>query len=328
MLPVYNAEQYLREAVESILHQSYPHFELLLINDGSTDGSETICKSFTDERIRYIKNETNLGLIASLNKGIELAKGDYIARMDADDVSLPKRFEAQVQFFQKHPDAVVVSTDHYGWYGTKKIHIKNHYSSDELKSILLFATCFCHPTVMLKNCFKEKNTWYDKDARHVEDYKLWTELAFHGGFYNVNTPLLLYRSHAQQVSNIHHTVQLKNSEAIRAAYLKALGFNYTSAQYAIHNAIGNNVFFTSLIQLQEAEKLLLFLRTENERLNRFQKEAFDTITLKFWMDSCGHSNLGFKAFRLFHASVLTNTSRVRFKDRLKLLVKCMLRSTR
>ena len=104
LMPVYNGEMYLREAIDSILHQTFTDFEFLIINDGSTDNSETIILSYDDSRIRYEKNDSNLKLIATLNKGIELAKGKYIVRMDADDISIPDRIEKQVAFLEKNPD--------------------------------------------------------------------------------------------------------------------------------------------------------------------------------------------------------------------------------
>ena len=103
LMPVYNGEKYLQQAIESILKQTFTDFEFLIINDGSTDNSENIILSYDDSRIRYIKNEENLRLIRTLNKGIELAKGKYIARMDCDDISLPYRFEKQLKEFQNNP---------------------------------------------------------------------------------------------------------------------------------------------------------------------------------------------------------------------------------
>src|SRR5215218_8078213 len=93
ILPVYNAEKYLKAAIDSILNQTFPDFELLIINDGSSDGSEKIIKSYTDNRIVYVKNGENSGLINTLNKGIDLATGEFIARMDGDDIAVPERFE-------------------------------------------------------------------------------------------------------------------------------------------------------------------------------------------------------------------------------------------
>ena len=109
ILPAYNAEKFLREAIDSILGQTYKNFELIVLNDGSTDRTEDIILAYDDPRIRYVKNEKNLKLIKTLNKGIDLAKGEYIARMDADDISLPRRFEIEVNYLQEHSDIDVVS---------------------------------------------------------------------------------------------------------------------------------------------------------------------------------------------------------------------------
>ena len=110
ILPAYNAERFLEEAIDSILAQTYKNFELIVLNDGSTDRTEEIILSYNDPRIRYIKNESNLKLIKTLNKGIALARGKYIARMDADDISLPTRFEKEIEFMEIHPDIGVCSS--------------------------------------------------------------------------------------------------------------------------------------------------------------------------------------------------------------------------
>jgi glycosyltransferase involved in cell wall biosynthesis len=325
VLPVYNAEAYLQEAVTSILQQSYTHFEFILINDGSTDNSEKICLAFNDKRIIYIKNETNLGLITTLNKGISLAKGEYIARMDADDVALPNRFKMQIEAFQRYTDALVVSSDYYSLNGSQKTKVCNRKLSDEMKTTLLFATCFCHPTVMIKNNFAKLNLCYDATSKHVEDYKLWMDLSFHGKFYNVAEPLLLYRSHPQQVSALYNDTQLKNSNLLRENYLKQLGFTFTEDELRIHNSIGNNEFITSLEQLKAIEKWLLNLVQQNQKLKMFEEQLFINIMYKFWLDSCGNTNLGFKAFNCYKHSALKNLLPQVFYWKWKLALKLLIR---
>src|SRR5688500_300589 len=110
ILPVYNGQLFLKAAIESILNQSYGNFELLIINDGSVDDTEKIIFGFNDLRIRYIRNERNLGLIATLNKGLDLAKGEYIARMDNDDISLPARLEKQLAYLEENKHVSVLAT--------------------------------------------------------------------------------------------------------------------------------------------------------------------------------------------------------------------------
>ncbi len=125
LMPVYNAEKYLKTAIESILKQTFSDFELLIINDGSTDGSEEIIRSFNDKRIRLFNNEQNLGIIKTLNKGLNLAKGEYIIRMDADDISLPDRLELQVKYMEENPGIGISGTQARIFGDTKKFTIKN-----------------------------------------------------------------------------------------------------------------------------------------------------------------------------------------------------------
>lgn len=197
ILPVYNGEKYLKEAVDSILSQTFTDFELLLLNDGSTDASEDIIQSYTDERIVYIKNEENRGLIFTLNKGIDLAKGDYIARMDADDVTVPQRLEKQLAHLEKNKTVMLFTRvkliDAAGnrlpdWEddarNTKPAQIKNFLKKDN---------CLAHPTAMSSaNLFKQYRYRYNQ--KYSEDYDLWLRLLADGYIIEkLNEPLLLHR---------------------------------------------------------------------------------------------------------------------------------------
>ena len=109
LMPAYNASLYIKESIESMLNQSFSDFELLIINDGSKDNTSEVVKSIVDERIRLVENEQNLGLANTLNKGMKLAKGEYLARMDADDLSTPNRLQTQVDYLDSHPDVILCS---------------------------------------------------------------------------------------------------------------------------------------------------------------------------------------------------------------------------
>ena len=219
-MPVYNAEKYLDAAIRSVLNQSYTHYEFIIINDGSTDNSETIILSFKDERIKYIQNETNLKLIATLNLGFEQSKGKYIARMDADDVSHPQRIEKQVSFF--------VSNIEYGLLGTGVTLIKNgkkepliyHLDHDSLKFALAFYCPFIHPSVMIrKEVLEGMDVVFDNMYLHAEDYELWTRLAFKTKMANLPEYLLNYRIHDSQISSQHFVFQTELADEIRRKYL-------------------------------------------------------------------------------------------------------------
>ena len=325
VMSVYNGEKYLREAIESILNQTYTDFEFIIINDGSNDKSLEIIKSYSDPRIMLIDNGINKGLIFSLNKGIEIAKGKYIARMDQDDISLPERFKLQVNQFKDHPNAIIVGSDYYLLNGKKNTYIKNINDSDYNKAVLLFSPCFCHPTVMMKNVFRETNISYDKQFVHAEDYKLWTDLSHIGEYLNVDKPLLKYRHHASQISNQKHEFQLNISKLIREHYLQKLNFTLSEAQFEVVNIIGNNTFIKSVELLKEIESCLLHLKEQNDVHYPFNDASFKRFLQKFWLDSCGNTDLGMKAYSLYFKSKISTYSDLSFVDKNIFLAKCVIR---
>ena len=327
-MSVYNGSKYLHEAITSILNQTFTDLEFIIINDGSVDDSEEIIKTFKDERIIYINNEKNVGLIESLNKGLVAAKGKFIARMDADDVAMPQRLELQVKAFEASPGAIVIGSDYFLLTGKRTSHIKNKNNSDYQKAVLLFSPCFCHPTVMMKNVFKEKNLFYNSNYVHAEDYKLWTDLAALGEFKNVTEPLLKYRSHSAQISAQYNATQLNISEKIRKEYCDQLNFTLSDEQFALLNSIGNNVFITSMEVLENIEVLLLHLKDQNKKHRSFGENDFNLFLHKFWFDSCGYSNLGLAAYSKYSRSMLSKVTKVSLDKKSKLLTKCLVRKFR
>jgi len=201
VLSVYNAEKYLSEAIESILNQSYGNFEFIIINDGSTDRSLEIIKSYEDVRIILISRE-NRGLAASLNEGIIKATGKYIARMDADDISFPERFEKQITFMEDNHEI--------GICGTAVImfgeHINNSLwrlarNDQAIRTELLFSSSLAHPTVMIRRALLiENELFYNEKFIHAEDIELWTRLEKYTKFANLKSPLLKYRVAENSIS--------------------------------------------------------------------------------------------------------------------------------
>lgn len=197
LLPVYNAERYLREAIGSVLQQTFTDFELLAINDGSTDSSEAIVLSFGDERIRYISNKGNKGLIYTLNRGIELARGQYIARMDGDDICHPQRLEKQVAYLQQSSVALVASTvEMISENGSPLPPWKDdrqHTTPQSIRAFLLRDNCIAHPSIMARTEVMREYR-YQSDQKEAEDYDLWLRLSADGQeIAKINEPLLRYR---------------------------------------------------------------------------------------------------------------------------------------
>ncbi|RNC68873.1 MAG: glycosyltransferase [Desulfuromonadales bacterium] len=196
ILPVYNGSQYLREAIDSILAQSYLDFEFLIIDDGSTDDSSVIISSYTDPRIRFF-SQKNRGLASTLNRGIALASGAYIARQDQDDVSLPERLARQLAFLAANPDYGMVGTWATIWEGATPTERSHRHSTEnlKLKFDLLFDNPFVHSSMMIRKSVFESVGGYstDRDRQPPEDYELWSRVARCNRVGNVPEILHVYR---------------------------------------------------------------------------------------------------------------------------------------
>ena len=208
ILPVYNSEAFIEKAIQSVLGQSFFDFELIIINDGSTDQSEKIILSFTDARIVYLKNEKNFGLIYTLNKGIELAQGKYIARMDADDICLPDRLAKQTAFLDKNENVSAVATviDFINEQDEKKgvwYLDRETITAEQIRRKMPYENCIAHPTVMVRSAIIKKLK-YKPYQENIEDYDLWLRMLNRGlRIEKIDTPLLLYRVHSNSVTSLH-----------------------------------------------------------------------------------------------------------------------------
>ena len=213
LMPVYNAALYLREAMDSILNQKFTDFEFLILNDGSTDTSEEIVESYGDARIRYVKNKKNLGLVDTLNKGIDLARGMYIARMDADDISLPGRLARQVDFMDQNSDMGACGTA-YQYFGEADRVISPPGNFKESFTLLSSTSCLGHPTSMLrKSVLDQYALRYENEYQDAEDYALWIRMSWVSRLSSLPETLLLYRWHAGNKSKTDVNCRLARAKA-------------------------------------------------------------------------------------------------------------------
>lgn len=270
VMPVYNGQKYLSEAIDSILNQTFINFEFIIIDDGSTDKSEEIILSYNDKRIVYIKNETNLQIVESLNRGISIAKGKYIARMDADDISLPQRLEKQLLFMEKNPNIDVVGT----WYETfgDKHEVFYPLKRDcEIKAKLLFDSAFAHPTVMIRTT-SLSHLKYENQYNKVEDYALWISMSSTSTFANLPEVLLRYRYHRNQTMQQYESTQEKIAKHLRLMMLEqALDIKPTNQEEQIHHAIAT----FSPVDLFILEPWLIKLSKENKKYSFVEYSCFD-----------------------------------------------------
>lgn len=287
LMPVFNGVPFLSEAISSILRQTFEDFEFLIIDDGSTDGSGRIIESFDDTRIRFVKNEVNLGLVAALNCGMQLARGEYIARMDADDISRPHRIARQVRFLETSPKVGVCGS----W--VKFFPKERHYiwklpaTSEEIKCRMFHAVGLAHPSVMLRRkLFLDHGLFYDPAYTHIEDYELWGRALQFMDFANIKEVLLDYRISPDQVCSRHRAEQLAAVAPLRLQRVRELGVEPTADQQKLHEAIMNGSLPPDEKILDSAELWLLHLDKANREAGIYSAHLFTRRLLDIWFEIC------------------------------------------
>lgn len=251
VMPAYNAEMYIREAIDSIICQSFVDFECIIVDDGSTDSTREIVRSFADKRIVLLESKHDF--ITSLNLGMNTAQGKYIARMDADDIMHPERLKIQHVIMEAEPIITVCGTwMEYIGEGVTPRSIAGSISGLVEYPLLQFlkGNFMFHPTAMIRKSFLEENQLNYENYAYAEDLKLWTEIAKLGGvFYIENQPLLYYRISETQVTNQKRDEQKATAERI---LLEVLNWFLDRNKY---NYLELESCFKSLIALQEKDLL-------------------------------------------------------------------------
>lgn len=276
IMPVHNGETYLREAIGSILDQTFRDFELILIDDASDDRTPEIIKEYADTRIRLLTNAENQGLTRNLNRAVDIAEGQYIARMDADDIALPERLARQVAFMEKHPDHGLCGT----WaktFGAYEVPVNFPTHHEELKCCLLFQNPVVHPSVMFRAAIIKKIR-YDETLRVAQDYELWQRIARHAKIANLPEYLLRYRVHETSTSSTRQAQQEEVRNKVIYNYLYALGIEPTPKELEIHNTIARVKADKDRLDLNYLPDMYLWMN-KLLRQNR-QRKIFDQTTLE------------------------------------------------
>jgi len=202
LLPVRNGSAHLPAALESIFAQTFRDFELLVIDDGSTDRTPEILRAVQDPRLRVVTNPQNIGLVPALNRGLELARGEFVARQDHDDVSLPERLQKQVDYLRAHRECVLVGTEatQTDGQGRRMYRLLRPHRPEDIRWYLCFDNAFIHSSVMFRRQVVRQEFGGYAPSFHSEDYALWSRIARSRETANLPGPLLLYREHASSVT--------------------------------------------------------------------------------------------------------------------------------
>lgn len=329
LMPVYNAEPFLREAIDSILNQTFTDFEFVIINDGSSDRSEEIIKSYTDPRIRYYKNEQNLKLIATLNKGIDLVSTPYIARMDADDISLPARLQLQYELMELHPEIGLCGTWYESFNDDKVLGVVPY--GPEHATICfkhLFQIHLSHGTGMFRtSVLKEHGLYFNPDFSHAEDYELWSRISTVTRLANIQQVLYRVRHHENEVSKKYSDVQQANSYRVKAHLFKLIGVDVTREEMDIFQSLSYHRYEHSDKFLHGATVLLEKMMHARGYEMFFNKSFYETKLAEYWFNL--HYNTtpfsGLTAFNKYHASPLSSLKPVALSTNAKFILKGLLK---
>ena len=272
IMSVYNGEDYLSEAIESVLNQTFKEFEIIIINDCSKDGTSEILNKYAelDERVKVHTNEVNLRLPSSLNKAISLARGKYIARMDADDICLPERLQKQYEFMENNPDVALSScrfmTLKNGAYSSGGCGGKT--DKESIKALLLVTNPILHPGIIAK-ADVIRSLEYDKNFTCIEDMELWSRFIMEG--YDVRILpeyLMIYRLHDKQITETTLSKQHKEVVEIQKRYYSMFleAMNNEQEEFYI-----NGIYFRENIDINKFCKFFKWLKTVNKKTKSFDK---------------------------------------------------------
>ena len=324
LMPVYNCREYVREAIDSILGQTFRDFEFLIIDDGSTDDTNEIIRKYSDDRIIIHKNEKNLGLIATLNKGLDLAKGRYIARMDGDDISVSSRLEKQINFLEAHPDYIACGS----WVETfkeneKTIDIKYNEKYELIRIKSMYQNHFCHGSSLFKtDIVKKYNLRFENKFIHAEDYYFFVKLSEIGKLYNIQEILLRVRQHNSNVSALSHQIQHKNSINVIKYQLNKIGINANDINFNLYFRFFYSNFDLNKEEINITENFLINLIKANSESKYFPQNVFFEYITNKWFSLCMNSTFnGYWIYKKFKKSILSKKNKITKSDELKLILK-------
>lgn len=324
--PVFNAAAYLDVSLDSVMRQTFTDFELIIVDDGSTDRSMDIVASRDDRRIRVVQHGENRGLAAARNTGLAAARGEYVAWLDADDACHPKRIAEQVTFLDSNQNVAICGT----WAKTigEQSGQRWRYPMDDatLKARMLFDDPFVTSSVMLRRKVLSKNDlWFDLSFPPAEDYELWERVLRVSGAANIPRFLTSYRLHGAQTSVNALARQRENVWRVQERQLHRLGVFPSAEEKDVHARLGLYQYAEDDRFIKEAKTWLERLSGANRATGVYPREVFDYVLFTKWAGVCGGARKRpVYAMRLFQSSALARAARLTDMHRLQLMARCFL----
>ncbi len=307
-MPVYNAEKYIKRAIDSVMGQTYPYFELIIVNDGSSDRSKEIILSYSDNRIRYFENEVNLGIAKTRNKCIQYADGKYIAVLDNDDIALPNRLEKQVEFLESDLDYALCGSFYEVIDGEDRIihKMKLPVTDKAIKTYLLFENCFCNSSVMIQSKLLKVRP-YIESFDMIEDYYFLYTVSRNKKLRNLPIFATQYRVHGKNTSIDKLEGMRKLRKKMDEMILNDLGIAFTDEEFTLHThfASGNFEFFDNTVRIIGLESWLIKLYKHLESTRRYDMVLVEKIFIRRWI-------LIFNRTKNFSGKIIFNKLFLRF----------------
>jgi len=328
LMSVYNGEKFLREAVDSILQQTFHDFEFLIIDDASTDSTANILQRYEDPRIILIRNPENLGLTKSLNKGLKRAMGDFIARMDADDVSLVQRLEKQVLFMDAHPDIGVCGTWMEMTGDSTNSVLSSATKHEEIITGFLFGNTIFHPTVIIrKETIFNLGEFYDEQYQQAQDMEYWVRLSNREvKFANISEVLLKYRLHDTNVGKIFVDNQGKNADSVMYMQVQKLGIVLTEEEKLSYTVLKKGIP-ANQESVEKVSQLITKILKANDTKKIYPAPVLSRELAQRWLRVCLHSSsIGLSAWRIYFNNAVSRHQKLNFLLKTYFYVKCLLRS--
>jgi glycosyltransferase involved in cell wall biosynthesis len=326
-MPVYNAEHYLNESIDSILNQSYTDYEFVIVNDGSTDRSAEVIKAYTDPRIRFIENQQNMGLIASLNIGLETCTGEYIVRMDQDDFSLPHRIEKQVRFMDENPEYGLIGC----WFEDFGENIESkvvRYSSDDthIRIRHLYQTHIAHPTAVLRKSVIDKfNLRFDASFVHGEDYAFWVQMSAYCKLSNYPEMLVRKRDHPRNITNQFASTMQATCAKVKQKQFHQMGLDLNTDEVNLYTRFADSEWSFDSDEMKTLSHLLERIQSANEKSSFIPKNAYSQyLSSKFFHLCYNIKSIGKQGWEMFFASSLSKNYKISLSEKAKFRVKSIL----
>ncbi len=324
VLPVYNGEKYLGAAIQSVLAQTCGDFELVVIDDGSTDRTGEVLAGFTDARLRIIRHPRNLGLVAALNTGIRNSRGGLIARMDADDICHPRRFERQMAFLEARPQISICGT-WFRTFGARKERVRSPVDPDHIRARMFFGWAMGHPTLMIRRRLLEQHSLvFNEEFRNCEDYDFLAKAAELTRLATIPEFLLDYRLHDEQVSVSSRQDMKAKANRVRLRQLRQLTGSVTNEEEALHLDLADGLLHLS--RLPAAENWLLRLDRANREKGAYQVRYFRRGLQEWWhrAHAAQAASAGVSTLSSYWKSPLRSIFGIKFDNHARLAVKSLL----